>query len=195
MKYLKMLGLAALAATALAAWLGPATASATTVEVGGVAQNKAVAFTISLKSGTSTAFKDTTNNVVDTCTSSEINGNTVAPFTNVNAVNASVIEFYFANCTSGKTQVLKGGKLSFEWTVNTNGTARSSEAEITVWDNIFGASAVCKTGTTIIGTVTGVAAGQATLHVNTVLACGLLGTVKWEGTYAFTSPAGFGLRQ
>ncbi|HEX6780964.1 MAG TPA: hypothetical protein VF125_02920 [Solirubrobacterales bacterium] len=195
MKFSKMLGLAALAVAAFTALAAVGTASATTVEVGGVGQNKSVAFTISLKSGTSTVFKDTTGNVADTCTGSETNGSTVAPFTNVNGVNATVIEYFFNGCTSGKTQVLKGGTLSFEWTKNTEGLLRSSEAEITVYDNMFGATAVCKTGTTIIGTVTGVATGQATLHVNTVLACGFLGTAKWEGTYSFTSPNGFGLKQ
>jgi hypothetical protein len=190
-----MQGLAALAATALTAFVAAGTASATTVETGGTPQNKTVAFTASAKSGTSVAFKDTTGNTADTCTSSEFNGDTVSPFTNTSGVNATLLEFYFTNCTSGKTTVHKPGKLSFEWTKNTEGTVRSIEAEITVYDNIFGGFTTCKTGTTIIGTVTGVATGQATLHVNAVLSCTAVSSLKWEGTYVFTSPNGFGLVQ
>ena len=46
MKYLKMLGLAAVAAMALMAFVGASAASATTLEVGGTAQNKSVSITL-----------------------------------------------------------------------------------------------------------------------------------------------------
>lgn len=53
----------------------------------------------------------------------------------------------------------------------------------------------CKTGTGVdIGTFTGVAAGNATLHVKALLGCGFLApSVRWDGTYEFTSPNGLGV--
>ena len=193
MKYLKMLGLAVMAATALTALAGAGTASATTIEVEGNAQNKTVAFTASAKSGTTMFFKDTFGLTADTCTSSEFNGDTTSPFTNTSGVNATLLEFYLTNCVSKKTKVLKAGKLSFEWTKNTEGVVRSIESEITVWDNILNQSDTCKTGTAILGTLAGVATGQATLTLNAVLSCEINGSLRWTGTYVFTSPNGFGL--
>jgi hypothetical protein len=108
-------------------------------------------------------------------------------------VNATLIVFEFTGCGNAKTKVEKGGRLSFEWTRNTEGLLRSVEAEMLIWDGNFGGVVTCKTGNTVIGTVTGVATGSATLDVNAVLSCSALGTLRWEGTYLFTSPNGLGL--
>jgi hypothetical protein len=54
---------------------------------------------------------------------------------------------------------------------------------------------ICKTGTgTVLGTITGVAKGNAVLDVNTVLNCGTaLPSLRWEGKFVFTSPSGLGI--
>jgi hypothetical protein len=202
MKYLKMLGLAAVAALALMAVVGASVASATTLEVGGEAKNSAVEIKASLAAGTSAILKDSNNTTTDTCTGSTVRGTTtVFTGTEVKGPLAPITEpevekrgLTFSNCTH-TTTVLKPGSLSVANIAGTtNGTVSSQEAEVTVVSTVFGASAVCKTGTgTIIGTITGVKSGNATMDVNAKINCGILGTATWTGTYTVTSPTGLGV--
>jgi hypothetical protein len=189
MKYLKMLGLAAVAAMALMAFAGPA--SATTLEVGGVKQSKAVTIEATIKAGTSAILKDTNNATVDTCTASTVKGttNVVTGAT----VTGPISTLSFSGC-SHTTDVIKPGTLHVAHSGGTNGTVSSSGAEVTVQSTIFGASCIAKTGAgTNIGTLTGVLAGQATMHINGVIPMGLCGDAVWTGTYVVTSPAGLGV--
>src|SRR4051794_34192673 len=111
MKHLKMLGLAAVAATALMAFVGAGTASATTLEVGGVAQNKSVSLVASLATGTSAILKDNLNIQVDTCTESTVEGKTeeteTTKFTGTK-VGGAISKLTFGNCTD-TTTVIKPG--------------------------------------------------------------------------------------
>jgi hypothetical protein len=188
MKYLKMLGLAAIAAMGLMAFAG--SASATTLEVGGVAQNKAVTIEATLASGTSAILRDKNGTTNDTCTSSTVKGTTTA----FDPPSGPIGTLSFGGC-SHTTHVLANGSLSVAWTSGTNGTVTSSGAEVTVVSTVFGASATCKTGAgTVVGTLTGVKTGNATMDINaTTLNCGILGTSSWTGTYTVTSPAGLGV--
>jgi len=194
MKYLKMLGLTAIAAMALMAVVA-GSASATTLEIGGVTQNKAVTIEASLASGTSAILRDKNGTTNDTCTGSSVKG-TTSVFTGatVSGPIAKKEDLSFSGC-SHTTDVLAGGSLTVAWTSGTNGTVSSSGAEVTVKSTVFGVSAICKTGAgTTIGTLTGVSSGNATMHINaTTLDCGALGTSSWTGTYAVTSPQGLGV--
>jgi hypothetical protein len=191
MKYLKMLGLTAVAAMALMAVIGAGTASATTLEVGGVAKNESVTITSTLASGSTAILKDSAGTTTDTCTTSEVSGKTTK-FTN--NPEGPVESLTFGNCTH-TTTVLKNGNLSVNWiSGTTNGTVSSSGAEVTVVSTAFGASAVCKTGAgTEIGTLTGVSTGKATMDISGKISCGILGTSTWTGTYTVTSPEGLGV--
>jgi hypothetical protein len=195
MKYLKMLGLAVIAAMGLMAFTG--SASATTLEVGGSAQNQAVTIEATLASGTSAILKDKNGTTNDTCTSSTVKGTSEkdesGDFTG-GSVGGAVGTLSFGGC-SHTTHVLANGFLSIAWTSGTNGTVTSSAAEVTVVSTVFGASATCKTGgATDVGTLTGVKTGNATIDINaTTLNCGILGTSSWTGTYTVTSPAGLGV--
>ena len=192
MKYLKTFGLILTAAMALAALVGVATASATTLEVGGVAQNKSVALLATLEANSSALLKDSAGTTFQTCTSSEIKLTTSGSFTSA-AVNGPVATLTYGLCTH-TTKALANGSLSFTWTSGTNASVSSSGAEVTVLSTTFGASAVCKTGAgTTIGTLTGVKEGNATLDVNAKTSCGILGTMTWTGSYTFTSPQGLGV--
>jgi hypothetical protein len=189
MRYPKLAGLATAASMAFMALLVVGTASATTLEVGGVAQNKAVSFTASLKSGTSLLVKDESGTSTDTCTGSTIAGSTT---TFTGTPGGPVSGLTFTSC-SHTTTVLAKGSISFAWTSGTHATVSSSGAEITVQSTFFGASAVCKTGPgRTIGTLTGVGSGSATLDLNAKITCGVLSDVSWTGTYTITSPAGLG---
>jgi hypothetical protein len=189
MKHLKMLGVAALAAMGLMAFAG--SASATTLSVEGVKKNEAVTIKATLAAGSSALLKDKNGTTADTCTGSTVEGTTTA----FDPPSGPVSKLEFTGC-SHTTHVLKPGSLSVAWISNTEGTVTSSGAEVTVVSTVFGASAICKTGTgTVVGTLTGVASGHATMDIDATnsLNCGILGTSSWTGTYTVTSPTGLGV--
>jgi hypothetical protein len=186
MIHLKMLGQIALMAAALVAVAGVGTASATTLAITGVVQNRVVETTATVKAGTSNLLKDEFGTTTDTCTESLITADTES-FTNP-SIGGIVTKLVIGKCTH-TTTVIAPGKVSFTWTSGSNGTVSSSGTEVTVQSTFFGASAVCKTGAgTNIGTLTGVSEGNATLDINAALNCGILGKASWTGTYIYTSP-------
>ncbi|MDQ2630557.1 MAG: hypothetical protein M3Y75_06230 [Actinomycetota bacterium] len=190
MKHLKMLGVAAIAAMAMTAFAA-GSASATTLEVGGVAQNGAVTVTESLKTSTSTYISRTDGSLANTCDVSNLTAKTVSPFTG-STVTAQVESLSFVNCTRPVT-VHKTGTLHFQHTSGTNGTVTWSGSEITV-SSIFG-TLNCQTGAgSNVGTLTGSASGHAVVHYSAVFNCGMfMPSGSWKGTYAVTTPTGLGL--
>jgi hypothetical protein len=192
MKHLKMIGLAAVAATALSAFFGAGSASATTLEAGGFIQNQSVALTLTLKPQTSMITENTPGNILNTCTGSHIAASTVSPFTAA-TVTAPVSSLSATGCNNSTT-VHKAGTLHIQHIVKTtNGTVSSSGLELTKFSQLFGTYLNCKTGAgTHLGTLTGVASGHATLHVNAWLDCGII-PARWTATYIATSPTGLGV--
>jgi hypothetical protein len=199
MKHLKMFGIAALAAMALMAVVA-GSASATTLTIGGVAQNKAVTLEASLASGSTAILKDEAGTTTDTCTISEVKGTTenrVSPettrFTGT-VVGGNLTTLHFTGCTH-TTHVIKNGSLHLEFTGTNTGVVTSFGAEVTVQSTVFGASAVCKTGTgTKVGTFNGTTDttkhATITIDATNTLNCGILGNSSWTGTYTVTSPTG-----
>jgi hypothetical protein len=190
MKYLKMLGLAAVAAMALMAFAA-GTASATTLEVNGVTQNKAVALSASIEPGTSAVLSRTDGSLANTCTTSNVAG-TTSVFTGTK-VTGALSTLTFESCTRPVTVHQKGQLYVEHEAGTTHGTVFSENAEVTV-GTPFG-TVNCKTGAgTDVGTLTGVASGSATMHINAVLNCGfLLPSASWKGAYTVTSPSGLGV--
>jgi hypothetical protein len=199
MKYLKMIGLAGLAALAVTAFVGVGTASATTLEIAGATQNKAVTLVGSLKAGTSANLKTTSGSFQNTCTGSNVHGTTEI-FTG-HVVTGKLTEkengLKFTGCANSVTVHNAGALEVTHIAGTTNGTVFSENAEVTVFSAEFGTYLNCKTGaTTHIGTLTGVAsaAAHATLNVNAVLNCGFfVPSAKWEATYTITTPTGLGV--
>ncbi|HEY5943448.1 MAG TPA: hypothetical protein VIT89_11400, partial [Solirubrobacterales bacterium] len=159
MKYLKMLGLAAVAAMALTAFTA-GSASATTLEVSGVTQNKAVTLEATLKTGTSAILSRTDGSLANTCTGSTVKGTTVTPFTGA-TVTGPISTLDFGPCERPVT-VHKAGTLHVAHIAGTtDGTVTSSGAEVTV-GSIFG-TLNCKTGGGVdLGTLTGVDGSPST---------------------------------
>jgi hypothetical protein len=191
MKYLKMLGLAAVAAMALMA-IGAGSASATTLEVKGVTQSGAVEIKASLESGTSAILQTTSGGFANTCKESAVTGKT-SVFTGT-TVSGPISALTFTSCTTSPVTVDEKGSLTVERIGSTtNGTVRSAGAKVTV-PSPFGAL-TCSTGAgTDIGTLTGKATGQATMDINAVLNCGfLVPSATWTGSYVVTSPEGLGI--
>ncbi len=168
MKYLKMLGLAAVAAMSFMAFAA-GSASATTLEVNGVTQNQAV--TITASADTSITLARTDGSFANTCTESHVHGETESPFTAAGEIRAPLTGhkdgrpassgLSFGKCTNAVT-VHKPGTLDISHIASTtNGTVFSEEAEWTT-GSPFG-TLNCKTGeTTHIGTLTGVDGTPAT---------------------------------
>src|SRR5689334_15487910 len=94
MKYLKMLGLAAVGAVAATVFTAGA-ASATTLEHNGVTQNKAVSFPAEVTAAGITLAR-TDGSAPNTCTRSELLG-TTSVFTGTK-VTGALSKLTFANC-------------------------------------------------------------------------------------------------
>lgn len=189
MNYLKMLGFAAMASMALTA-IFAGSASATTLEAGGVTQNGSLSGTASLQSGASAVLSRTDGTLANTCTTSNIGFGTVSPFTG-STVGGPISEMTFGSCGKEPLVVHTPGSLTIAWTSGTNGTVTSAGAEITVPTSL-GFTVNCKTGTgTHFGTLTGVSEGNATMDVKTVVNCGfLLPSATLGMTYTITGPLG-----
>jgi hypothetical protein len=191
MKHLRTVGFAALAMVACMAF-SAGSASATTFEVGGVTKNSALTLSLSLAPGTSSLTELTDGTPLNTCTGSNIHMETVSPFTGT-LVTAVVGSMSFSPCDRPVT-VHRTGQFYVERIAGTtNGYLYWENGEVTE-GSPFG-TLNCKSGTgTKLGTVTGVAAGSATVDVKAVVNCGFLApSVLWTATYVVTSPSGTGL--
>jgi len=184
MNYLKMIGLTGIVAMAtLASTVG--TASATTFEAGGVAQNKQLGI-----SATATEFislATTSGSPINSCAASTIMGQT-SVFTGPK-VTAGLSAMTFTMCNFPIT-VDTLGQLYFEWeSGTTNANVFSENAKLTS-GTPYGFTMTCETNAgTQIGTLTGATTAsnpstEAILDLNGVLNCGfLLPSVTLKGKY------------
>jgi hypothetical protein len=156
MKYVKMLGLAAVAAAALMAFVGAGTASATTLtgEGGAILKSGTTIHAIFEatekvpKATLTTSFKNIE------CAKSTVQGKTTNETGTAVTGSVSTLTFEECNC---EVKVLKTGTLSITWTEKTNGTLTSSGAEVTAsCSTIFGnVHCIYATSATHLGTLTG----------------------------------------
>jgi hypothetical protein len=201
MKYVKMLGLAAVAAMALMAFIGASSASATVLckeanTTGCSAAGKDYAagtvISASLDTGNSAVLKTTGGFIENTCTTSTVEGPTVNTGGATETVSGTVeaAKLTFSNC-SNTTDVTAGGELEIHWISGTdNGTLTAKNFQVT--QILAGITCTYGAGTsTDLGTVTG--GSPATLDVNAVVnktaggfACP--STAIWEAKYTVTSP-------
>lgn len=196
MKYLKILGIAAVAAMSFMAF-AVSTASATTLEVGGVTKNETVFITASLTPGTKAVLARTDGSLANECSKSHLEGHTVSPFTipDPGEITGTIDKLTFEECIR-PVKVLKPGLLHISHDPGTtNGTVTSSEAEVEV-GSPFG-NLLCKTGAGVdIGTLTGTGdvKKHAEMDISAVLNCGfLVPSATWKGTYIVTTPTGLGV--
>jgi hypothetical protein len=195
MKQLKRIGLAALVTTALSALAGAPSASATTLEVRGIVQNRAVSIHLTMRAGTSSLTKDTFGFSQNTCLEGTAQGETERVFTTAGtgAIGGALKTVTVSRCSLEPMVVHRAGTLSVQWIRGTtNGTVFSSGLEQTV-PVPGGTVTTCTTNNTPIGTLTGVARGNAIIDVTGVIACTGVGTVIWTGTFTVTSPEGLGV--
>ena len=199
MRYLKMLGLAAIAAAALTAIAGAGSASATvlcstTVEPCPAGQ-KWVNTTLdwSLTPGTSLVQTDTAGNVLNTCKESTAKWTMVKSGSAVETVTGQDELTSFGACTVA-TVTLKLANTEIHKIAGTsNGTVTADGVtEITINSPVFGSCIYAVPNGASIGDIT--EGNPAAFHVNAVtkrLGGGALcpETDKWTATYILTSPA------
>jgi hypothetical protein len=200
MKYLKILGLAAVAAMALAAFAGAGTASASTLCKTTVAECPAAwdwpsGTEIHAVLDSSTATLETTEGfeLIDTCTGSTTAGKTSNTGSSTETVGGPLSSLTFTGCTF-TTKVLKAGSLEIHADGDTGaGILTSKEAEVTVLAFGF-IDCIAKTGTgTTIGTMDepASASSDATMTVNATIPLsggGCPATSKWTAEYTVTTP-------
>jgi hypothetical protein len=197
MKYVKMLGLAAVAALALTAFVAAGTASAavlckTATNPCGSKWAAGTKIEYSLKSGSSALWKDTTGNVLKTCTNAKLTGEITNAGSGTEPVRIKVTENSWTSCTVATT-TLKLGEIEItNITGTTNGTVKLKGAEFTTNDLFFGD---CSYGTastgTDLGTLTSSSIGDSVIDVNAQLApvgVGCCPDVVWQETFTITSP-------
>jgi hypothetical protein len=201
MKYLKMLGLAAVAAMVLMAVVGASTASATQLDKvtsGGAKDTLGVGTFLgsSASVGTTLNLTDTAGNPIDTCKQ----GAVLSEITNAGGAGATVsgdiTGLTWESCTQ-KTQTLALGTLEVHGIAGTdNGTVTGNGSKVTI--NVFGVPCVYGTNNTDLGVLTGVTSStsHATVDINAVILeqdpkqflCPDTG--KWVGNYTVTNPTG-----
>jgi hypothetical protein len=182
MKYLKMLGLAAIAAMALMAF-GAGTASATTLFTDSAKTVHYAAGTeiqATLTTGTTAILTGSGGEVLDTCSGSEVKGKTAT--TSGAPLSGGITTLDWKNCTNTTVTIAKGS-LSIEFTSGTSGSVSGKENEVTV-DGIFGVSCTYGTGSgTKLGTITGGEAPKMKISA--------VGLTKTAGSFLCPSSAGW----
>ena len=194
MKYVKMLGLAAVAAMALMAFVGAGTASATEIYKGAETLKSGTVIDASL-SGTAT-LTTTEGTLLDTCTAGTVKGTTTNNGGGAGvAVEGHITELTWTNCTEPTSTTAKG-TLKINFTSGKNGTvvAGSTATEVSVNTTIFGTCVFSISSGGTIGTLTGSTTGNATfdINANATRKTGLCpSSAVWTGTYIVTSPSPF----
>jgi len=204
MKYLKMLGLAAVAAAAMTAFAGAGTASAntvlceTTITVGCGAQNwdwnVGSEIDFSLANGNTSRLTDTAGFItIDTCTAGTIKGILATTTTPTFTVPAGSVTW--SGCTT-TTHTLTPGSIQFHAIAGThNATVTATGLGVTTQFGgntcTYGFGSIYKD----IGTLTGDPTGtNLTLHINVAVvldpqhsaASGCPASGRWTATYQYT---------
>jgi hypothetical protein len=191
MKHLKMLGLAAIAALGLMAFVGAGTASATTLSTDAAGTTKYAAnqeIHATLKTGTSALLETTGGAEIATCTGSTVKG-TIGTATGT-WVTGNIAALNWEGC-SQVTNTVNTGSLEIMQTVGNAGTVVGRGSNVTL--GVFGVSCTYGTGEgTTLGTINGGA--EPELVINAVLARSAGNTLlcpasgRWTATYIVTTP-------
>jgi len=205
MKYLKMLGLAVVAVTALMAVVGAGTASATVLcdsTTTPCAQKWAANTQLEFEvvPGTEGIWETTGGQVIAACSEGELKGTPTAGGASATVkmpVQASDWDWVSSSCTV-QANTLEGGELEIHAISGSdNGTVTATGFNFTT--TAFGASCIYGFAkATDIGTLTASGTGNAILDVNTVFTkiSGSLicpADLKWSEQFRQVKPSGTGL--
>ncbi|HXQ89198.1 MAG TPA: hypothetical protein VN733_06115 [Solirubrobacterales bacterium] len=199
MRHSKTFGLIAMAAMALAALAGPATASATELYKGGnpgTTMSAGEEIVASLESGTSATLISPTESLLATCTGSELKAKITSTGSSSSTVKGSASALSFSSCSTAVTTKTLGELEIHHIAETDNGTVTAIGFDIVA--TLFGVECGYGAGSGIsLGTLTGnlFAEERATLDVSATLSKvtgGFLcpATAKWSASYTVTSPTG-----
>jgi len=195
MKYLKMLGLAAVGACALMAFVGAGSASATILTCDGGTCAVGTVIHAENENGHVTLHPI----IGDIQCASTVEGKITNAGSSTTTVEGSVSSLLFVGCTNGATaHTIKGGSLILHTGTNQNteGTVTSVGAEVTI--EAFGFHCIFGTGTGVdIGLFTGsektgtnatfdIAATIPRIGGRSGAFCG--SSAQWTGNYKITKP-------
>jgi hypothetical protein len=201
MKYLKMLGLAAVAAAALTALIGVGSASA----LGGAICSTATTpcsskwpagteMEFSLKSGGSARLTTTEGSTLDTCTSSTVSGTLTSNPGGATPASGKNDSITWGGCTV-TTDTIPGKEGGLQIVASSAGSgAVSANATIEVTVNVFSSCNYGVNSGTFLGNISegeGTAAKFTANAVAKKLAGGFLcpETTKWVAEYVLTKPS------
>lgn len=193
MKYMKMLGLAAVAAMGLMAFAG--SASATELYNGATTLKSGTVLDFSLKTGTSALLTETGGSTLDTCTGGTVKGKITNAGSSTTTVTGENTSITWSGCTF-TTDTVTLGKLEAHHVTGTTNATLTADSEIGVTINtvFFGSCVYGVLANTDLGLVTG--GNPATFTANAVAkklsgsAFACPETSKWVATYVSTEPAG-----
>jgi len=204
MKYVKMLGLAAVAAMALTAFVGAGTASATVLCSTNTSPCPAgqkwptgtqIEFTVT--QNTSAGWLTTEAEEISTCTGGKLKGEITNAGSATEAVKIKVSEDTWNGCTFPTISLELGSLEVTNISGTSNGTIKMSSKFRFTMNTIFFGSCVYGSSTGIeFGTLTGGASGVAGINVIAVLGEGsgiCCPSAKWSEHYTLTSPSGTAL--
>ncbi|HET7455150.1 MAG TPA: hypothetical protein VFJ76_06485 [Solirubrobacterales bacterium] len=198
MKHLKMIGLAAVAAAALMAFLGAGTASATVICKNNLNTNACsepypvgTKGKASLAAGSSALLETTAGEALVTCTGSVIESSLKNAGSATTTVESNVSTMSFTGCTR-EVKVIKGGYAILHHIAGTdNGTLTTVETEVTV-NGIFGTSCTYGAGTGMdVGITVGGNPGSMSLNVVFPRTAGSFlcpADARFTGKYTATEP-------
>ena len=200
MKYLKMLGLAAIAVMGLTALLGAGSASATvlcktyvTPCLTGGDYGAGTEIHATTAAGATVVLKDTAGNVLNTCKSSTINGKTTNTGSATETVVGNIELISFSECTNSIALLNLGGFEIHYVGPKTKGSFTSSKAKATT-STVFG-SCIYGTGSGAeLGVMESDEMTEAELNVEAVLtkeegsAALCPGDIRWVAKYSITKP-------
>ncbi len=189
MKYLKMLGLAAIAASALMAFAGTASATLLTSPAGTALTVGKVIHAVT-PAGTHAVLDSPIGKI-------ECNSTVQGSITNAGggvptkSVEGNLTTLSFTGCTTATVHVLKNGTLKITSSGGGKGALTSTGAEVTV--ETFGLHCIYSTNGTPIGTVTGGSPAKLAISAEIPRTGGKSGafcgsTAPWTGSYNVTSP-------
>ena len=195
MKYVKMLGLAAVAAMALMAFLGANSASATVLctktETPCAAANKISPSNdpemVATLTGSAVLEEDPGTNVIATCSASEMVANSTKAGSKTETAAGSISKLTWGGCSTTVDNVALGSLEIHHIAGTDHGTVTSVGTEVTL--NLFGVS--CTLKGTDLGTLTGGASPVMDITATVdKTAGGFLCPehANWTATYNITKP-------
>ena len=198
MKYIKMLGLAAVAAAAMMAFVGAGTASATVLcennQTSGCtnAVAKGTVLDFSVETGTSALLKGPFGETIATCTESTVKG----PVSNAGGagatVSGSIETLTFGSCNRPVTVSAPGSLEVHHIAGSDNGTVTSTGAKVTIHNVPLFGSCNYETNSTDVGKLTGNTAAAPTFDIGaSIVSTNGCPTGTWSGSYGYTGSTNF----